>query len=131
MQSDSNKSFLLGAGVMLAGFAANSFIRSFTIDNARNLILLAEEVRSLVTGVPSKPVVTLPPPASEDDEPDIEYPNYDPGFDREYPPAPPSVDNFKPSRPVAIDLTDDEDFFDKINEEASKGESLVEDWMLA
>lgn len=127
----SNRSFFLGAGAMLVGILAGNAIRVATIDNLRKFMLLADEARDLYTG--TKIRIPNQQSQSEDDILPLAVPNYDPMFDREAPPAPPPADysNFKPSSPVHISFEDDEDFLTKINEDVTKGVSLIEDWTFA
>lgn len=127
----SNRSFFLGAGAMLAGIVAGNLIRVSTLDNVRKLLFLADEAREVYKGERPKPIVVGGNDSYEDAP--LEISNYDPLFDREAPPSPPpaSYENFRPSAPVAISLDDDEDFLEKINEDASRGDSLIDDWTLA
>lgn len=126
----SNFSFLLGAGVLFAGMAAERLFRSLTVENARELMYLAEEARDRYLEKPRRTAV-IPPMDRSDEMPDLRTPNYDPYFDREAAPTPPpSYENFRPPVPVAIS-PDEDDFYARINEEVMKGNSVLDGWLEA
>ena len=120
--------FLMGAGVMMAGFVAGSILKSFTIDNARNAFLFAEEIKERFSTKPTRIVSATEPVPEEDSMEDYRYTSY---YERTPPPTPPPSEEetrFKPPVPVAISRDEDE-FYERMNEEAMAGRSLVDDWI--
>ena len=126
MGSEGPKSyFLMGAGVMLAGFVAGSIFKSFTIDNARNAVLFVDELKERRSGS-GRPVIVPAPPQQESQDVFEEYPDF---YSREAPPPVPPSEEYPKRVPVPIAISmEDEDFYEKINEEALAGRSLVSDW---
>jgi hypothetical protein len=115
----------MGAGVMLAGFVAGNIFKAFTIDNARNALLFVDEIRE------KKSSSTVVHPKPTNDFPEMEnLAQYVSAYNRESPPPPPPSEEYARKRPVpvAISMADD-DFYEKINEEAMAGRSLVDNWV--
>lgn len=124
-KNDPSHNFVLGAKVMFAGFLAGSVLKSFTIDNVRNTLLFVEEVKNKLA-VSSQPRFIV---KEKDEEEEDSMGDFYHHYTRESPPPPPPSEESKPrfAVPVSISLGED-DFYEKINEEAMAGRSLVDDW---
>jgi hypothetical protein len=128
-KTDSSKPFLLGAGAMLAGVLAGGLLKSATIENFRNAFLFVEEVKGQLNLSQQPRPFVIPPQETDEEEDDLKPTNYSPYYDREVPPPPPpSYERpIKPAVSMAISKEED-DFYERMNEEAIMGRSLVDDW---
>lgn len=125
-KQDSTTQFLMGAGVMLAGFLAGSVVKSFTIDNARKVILFADEIKERGQDKPP----TVFPPSFESEEPQMPTNPYSDYYDRTPPPPPPPSEDYQPRYAVPVAISrDEDDFYSRINEEAMAGRNLIDDWV--